>query len=140
MREKKTEENFLKVEVVSGAVIEKGNKFLLVQEKQPHCYGEWNLPAGRVEKGKSIKETAIKETKEETGLDVGLVEKIGIFQEEEIEEKAVKHSFLAKIVGGELKFPKNELLNARWFSFSEIEAMKDKLRGDWVLQSIKKIL
>ncbi|MBZ9572090.1 NUDIX domain-containing protein [Patescibacteria group bacterium] len=131
-------EDLLKIYVVAGVVIEKDGKFLLVQEKQPKCYGEWNLPAGRVEKGDSIEATAIKEAKEETGFDIELIDKIDIFQE--AGENAVKHSFRAKIVGGELKFPKEELLNTHWFSFREIESMKEKLRGEWVLASIKKTL
>jgi len=131
-------EKFLKVNVVAGVVIEKDDKFLLVQEKKPKCYGQWNLPAGRVEEGFSIEETAVKEAKEETGFDVELLEKIAVFHDKL--EYPVMHAFKAKIVGGELNFPKEELLDARWFSFEEIEAMKDKLRGNWVLESIKKAL
>ena len=131
------EEKLVKVFIVAGVVIEKDGKFLLVQEKKPKCYGQWNLPAGKVEEGFSIEETAIKEAKEETGFDVELLEKLGIFQEST--ETPVKHSFRSKIIGGELRFPKDELLNARWFALEEIKAMKDKLRGEgWVLGSIKK--
>jgi len=127
----------VKVFIVAGVVIEKDGKFLLVQEKQPKCYGQWNLPAGRVEEGLSIEETAIKEAKEETGFDVELLEKLGIFQDST--ETPVKHSFTAKIVSGEPRFSKDELLDVRWFTLEEIEAMKDKLRGEnWVLGSIKK--
>jgi 8-oxo-dGTP diphosphatase len=136
--------NFIKVNIVAGVVLEKDGKFLLVQEKQPKCYGLWNLPAGKVEEGDSIEETAIKEAKEETGFDIELIEKIGIFQEST--ENAVKHSFQANIIGGELiypdnsSFPKNELLDVRWFSLKEIETMKDKLRRAWVLESIRQAI
>ena len=133
------EEKLAKVFIVAGVVIEKDGKFLLVQENQPQCYGKWNLPAGKVEEGFSIEETAIKEAKEETGFDVELLEKIEIFQSST--KTPVKHSFRAKIVSGELCFPKDELLDARWFSLEEIEAMKDDIRGeDWVLGSIKRSL
>lgn len=130
-------ENLRKAYIVAGVVIEKNGKFLLVQEKQPKCYGRWNLPAGKVEEGHSIEETAIKEAKEETGFDIELLEKIGIFQEKV--EHPVAHSFKAKIMSGELNFPRGELLDARWFSLQEIESMKDELRGSWVLDSIKRM-
>lgn len=125
---------------MAGVVIEKAGKFLLVQEKQPKCYGKWNLPAGRVEEGFSIEETAIKEAKEETGFDIEIIDKIDIFYEAELGEKAVKFAFRAKILGGELNFDKKELLDVRWFSLQEIETMKDKLRGNWVLASVKQSL
>jgi 8-oxo-dGTP diphosphatase len=132
-------EKLVKAFIVAGVVVERDGKFLLVQEKQPQCYGKWNLPAGRVEEGFSIEETAVKEAKEETGFDVELLGKIEIFQEST--DTPVKHSFKARIVGGELKIPKDELLDVRWFSLEEIEAMKENLRGEnWVLGSIKMTL
>ncbi|MFA5386139.1 MAG: NUDIX domain-containing protein [Candidatus Paceibacterota bacterium] len=130
--------DIVKIFIVAGVVIEKNGKFLLVQERKQDCYGRWNLPAGKVEEGFSIEETAVKETKEETGLDVELLEEIAIFHESS--ERPVQHAFKAKIIGGELNFRKEELLDAKWFSIEELGFMKDKLRGDWVLASIKKSL
>lgn len=45
-------------------------KFLLVQEFA--CEGWW-VPAGRLDKGESFKEAAIREAKEESGMDVELL-------------------------------------------------------------------
>lgn len=123
-----------KTYIVAGAVIKKYNKYLLVQEKQPKAYGLWNFPAGRVETGDTIEETAIKEAKEEAGYDVELIRKIDIFQENA--KKPPKHVFEAKIISGELKYPKDEILDARWFSFEEIKKMKEKLRGKWIIEAI----
>ncbi len=128
------EKEVVKTNVVAGVVIKQEGKYLLVQEKQPKAYGLWNLPAGRVDVGDTIEQTAIKEAKEESGYDVELVRKIGIFQNDATE--AVKHAFEAKIIGGELKFPEDELLDAKWFTIEEIENMKDELRGRWILEAI----
>jgi NADH pyrophosphatase NudC (nudix superfamily) len=123
------------VEVIAGVVIKKDNKYLLVQEKKVSAYGLWNFPAGHVDIGESIEEAAIREAKEEVGYDVELVKKICVHQNS-INEP-VKHTFYAKITGGELNFPKDELLDAKWFSFDEIKRMKDKLRsGDWIIETI----
>lgn len=121
--------------IVAGTVLrDEDGKYLLVQEKQPHVYGLWNLPAGKVEDELSIEETAIKEAKEETGLIIRLQRKIAIFQENA--HDPVQHAFLGKIDGGNIAFPQDEILNVCWFSLKDIEAMKDQLRGKWVLDSI----
>ncbi|MCK9401602.1 MAG: NUDIX domain-containing protein [Bacteroidales bacterium] len=123
--------------VVAGVVIKQDGKYLLVQEKQPNAYGLWNLPAGRVDFGDTIEQTAVKEAKEETGYDVELIRKLDIFQD--AANEAVKHAFEAKIVGGDLHFSEDELLDARWFTFEEIEAMKDKLRSAWIFAGINMV-
>lgn len=130
-------ENVIKVLVVAGVVLEKDGKFLLVQEGKPEVRGLWNVPAGRVENGYTIKETAIKEAKEESGFDVELLEEIAILHKDG--DEAVKHIFKAKIIGGEINFPEGEILDVRWFSLEEIESMKDQLRREWVLEVIRKV-
>jgi len=130
-------ENLAQVRVVAGVVIKQNDRYLLVQENHPNpkVYGLGNFPAGRVDKGDTIEKTAIKEAKEESGYDVELVRKIAIFHENI--EVPVKHAFEAKIMGGELKWPKDEILDAKWFTLEELEEMKDKLRGEWILGAIK---
>ncbi len=133
------EKEIIKVAVVAGCVIKKDGKYLLVQEKQEKVYGLWNLPAGRVDIGDTIEQTAVKEAKEETGFDIELIRKIDIFQESATEPP--KHAFEAKIIYGELKYPEDEILDARWFLFSEIEALRKsgKLRSGWVFSAISSV-
>ncbi len=52
-------------------IIEVGDKIVLVERKNPP-YG-WALPGGFVEYGESYEEAAVREAKEETGLDVELL-------------------------------------------------------------------
>ena len=128
------EKEIAKVAVVACAVIKKDGKYLLVQEKQPIAYGLWGFPGGRVEIGDTIEQTAIKEAKEESGYDIELICKIDILQE--LATDAPKHFFEARIVGGELQYPDDEILDAQWFAFDEIKQMKEKLRGNWVIDAI----
>jgi len=51
--------------LAAGVIIIEGDHILLVYEK-----GRWGLPKGKRERHESMKETAIREAKEETGLDV----------------------------------------------------------------------
>ena len=124
----------IKVEVVAGVVLKEENKYFLIQEKQPKAYGLWNFPAGRVDVGESIEQTAVREVKEESGYNIDLIKELKIFHE--TATSVVKHVFEGKIIGGELKIPEDEILDAKWFTFDEIKLMKDKLRSNWVIETI----
>lgn len=129
------EKENIKVDVVAGVVIKKDGKYLLLQEKQPKAYMLWNFPGGKVDIGESFEQAAIREAKEESGYDVELIRELGIFQE--TSTKAVKHYFEAKIVGGELKLPEDEILEAKWFTYDEVKQKEDKLRNDGILKCIE---
>jgi 8-oxo-dGTP pyrophosphatase MutT (NUDIX family) len=125
-------ENLAKTEIIAGVVIKKESKYLLVQEKKSEAYGLWNFPAGHVKKHETIEQTAIRETREETGYEVEIIRKIDILQK--TPQETVKHVFEARIIGGKLKYPKEEILNIGWFNFEDIMKMKDKLRAVWILE------
>ena len=125
--------DYIKIYVVAGVVIKQDGKYLLVQEKKPSDYGLWNLPAGHVEEGQTIAGTAVREAKEETGYDVELIRELDIFHRDG--GIACKHTFLAKIIGGELRVPE-DMLDVKWFTYDEILQMKEKLRYAWPLKAI----
>ena len=132
-------ENVL-VHVVAGVVIRQAGRYLLVQENRPGTpvHGLWNWPAGRVDVGVTIEETAIREAKEETGYDVTLLRKLGIHQQTATD--SAKHAFEARIVGGVLDWPRDEILQAKWLTLEEISDIKDQLRvSDWIFESIKNV-
>lgn len=55
-----------------GAAIVRGDEILLIRRGKPPKIGEWSLPGGGVELGEGTREAALREVKEETGLDVRL--------------------------------------------------------------------
>jgi 8-oxo-dGTP diphosphatase len=129
----------MKTIIVTACLIEKNKKFLLVQEKQPRAYKLWNLPAGKLEADINLVENAIKEAREETGYDVEIEKLVSIFEEfEKNERDVIIFVFKAKITGGKMKIPKDEILQVRWFTFEEIKKMKKQLRGKYVLASIQR--
>lgn len=119
--------------IVAGVVIHQDNKYLLVQERQPKAYKKWNLPAGKVDKGETIEQAAIREAKEEVGYDVELGSKLLVVHVSI--DTPVLHAFEAKITGGTLVFPKGELLDAKWFSYEEIKTL-DLRNTDYILGAI----
>ena len=124
--------------VVAACVIkdDKG-RYLLVQEAQPKVYGLWNLAAGHVDKNESIENAAIREAKEETGLDVSLIKKIGIWHDKV--EEPIRHAFTVKVLGGKITPQPGEILDVKWFSFDQIKQMRkeNKLRVVWIFEAIE---
>jgi len=60
----------------------------------------WEMPGGQVEEGESLKAAAIRETKEESGIDVEIVKFCGIFQN--VKYSICNTLFLAIPIGGKL--------------------------------------
>jgi 8-oxo-dGTP pyrophosphatase MutT (NUDIX family) len=124
---------------VAGVVLrDDRGRYLLVQERQAIAYGLWNLPAGHVDPGETPQEAAIREAQEETGFKVELKEQEPILVAEIAEIERVLYAFSAKIMDGELTFPKDELLDAQWFDIDTIKRMHEdgKIRSPWIMNSI----
>ncbi|MRG86031.1 NUDIX hydrolase [Salinibacillus xinjiangensis] len=64
--------------IVSAATIVLNDKGEILLIKGPRR--GWEMPGGQVEVGESLREAAIRETKEETGIDVEIQKFCGIFQ------------------------------------------------------------
>jgi len=124
------------VGIVADCVIKQGDKYLLIQEKNPKAYGLWNIPAGYVDKGETIEAAAVREVKEESGYDVALDGPIGVWHESST--KPVRHAFRAHITGGELHTQPDEILDAKWLTYAEISQLNDagKIRNSWIWEAI----
>lgn len=60
-----------------GVIVTKGDHLLLLERKGVHGQGTWSTPGGHLEYGESPEECAIRETKEETGVDIVNVRALG---------------------------------------------------------------
>ena len=112
-------------------VVRLGRRFLLVQEKdrgQP-----WYLPAGRVDPGERLRQAAVRETLEESGVAVRLE---GILR---VEHTPRAHDSRLRVVfvghprddREPRATPDDETLGARYFTLDEIAELP--LRGQEVL-------
>ena len=57
-------------EVAVGAVCTHTDSLLLIRRGRGPAAGEWSVPGGRVERGETLHEAVVRETFEETGLEV----------------------------------------------------------------------
>jgi 8-oxo-dGTP diphosphatase len=104
----------------AGVVIEKEEKILLVKRKFEPYKGDWCLPAGFMEYDESPEQCAIRETKEELGVDVELDGLYGVYSgKDDPRTHAVLVMYWAKIIGGELK-PGDDAEEIRYFAKNEV--------------------
>lgn len=58
------------VSVGVGIIITRNNQILLLKRHNVHGAGQWSTPGGHLDYGESPEECAVREAKEETGLDI----------------------------------------------------------------------
>jgi 8-oxo-dGTP diphosphatase len=96
------------------------DKLLLIKRSTPPFVGYWALPGGRAESGEPVERTILREVKEETGLDVAIVGKVGEYHEQGVqggyEYDYYPACFYVKPVGGELKRQESEIAEIKLFS------------------------
>jgi 8-oxo-dGTP diphosphatase len=63
---------------VGGVIIDNGRVLLIRRGSEP-LRGEWSIPGGTLELGESLKEGVARELREETGLDVRVLDLIEVF-------------------------------------------------------------
>jgi 8-oxo-dGTP diphosphatase len=100
------------------------NMILLIKRDTLPFKEYWALPGGRAEPGETAEQTVVREVKEETGLDVAVVRKIGEYHEQGtqggVEYDYYPTCFLVKVVGGEIMRQKGEVQEISLFSLSDL--------------------
>lgn len=108
-----------KVTIVSGPVIFNENKVLLSMHDDPF----WKFPGGVVDDAESLRATAIRECKEETGLDVILGNEAFVIVEEREgggeKEYLVLNHYLGETLSVEIN-SNEEGVVAEWFDVNEL--------------------
>lgn len=66
----------------AGVVCIRGEEVLLIRRATPPRQGEWSIPGGRAQVGETIRETALRELLEETGVHAEIVGLIDVVDAE----------------------------------------------------------
>ena len=111
-----------------GAVIIKEGKILLVKRAFAPGEGKWSIPGGLVELGEKLSDACERETEEETGLKVKVLELINVFDmidkddQGRVQYHYVLVDFLAKPVGGAEKMSA-EATEMKWVTHQEAKSL-----------------
>lgn len=98
---------------VGGVIVDRGRTVLIRRGTEP-LLGQWSIPGGTIELGETIEEAVRRELREETGLEVRVLELIELFDRIYVENGAVPAQdrkkpryhyviadYLCELVGGE---------------------------------------
>lgn len=126
------------IENFAGTIIIDKNKILLVQQSHKEAAGLWSLPVGHVEKDEEIETGAVRETKEETSLDVILDKeyKTIILSNKDFKSVDKFDNCEIKLTIYKVKNFKGilkkgvDVSDVRWFNISDINHLE--LRGSWI--------
>jgi 8-oxo-dGTP diphosphatase len=111
-----------------GAIIIERDQVLLVKRGQAPLAGEWSIPGGLVEVGETLRQAAVREALEETGLTVGVGELLGVYDRvlRDADHRARYHyvliDFLCRKIAGALRAA-DDADEARWFTQDELAGL-----------------
>ena len=114
----------MKKEKSCGAVVIKKENddimFLIIKQHDEY----WHFPKGHVEEGETEEETAIREIKEETNIDVEIDNKFRKVITYSPKENTIKDVvfFIGKATSDDLIIDQKELLDAKWVNAKEAES------------------
>src|SRR3954463_3165009 len=102
-----------------GAVIVHEARVVIVQRGTEPLKGQWSIPGGALEIGETLRQCAVREAFEETGLQVEAGEVLEVFDaiyretDGRIQYHYVLIDFACRLVGGELKAD-GDAAQAKW--------------------------
>ncbi len=106
----------------AGAMIVKDDAILLVRRSVEPRKDDWCIPAGFIEWTEHPQQTAVRELKEETGLDISIRGIFDIFfGMDDPRTHAVLILYIADVVGGAIA-PGDDAAEVTWFDFDHLPA------------------
>jgi 8-oxo-dGTP diphosphatase len=130
------------VPAATALVLNEQRQLLLGRRKNDPQKGHWCLPGGFIELGESMEQAALRELKEETGLEGTIVSFVDCFyQESKFYGSLIIFGYLIDITAGEMQAD-DDLEEVRFFALDElpalafeshqklVEQLKEKLRSE----------
>jgi 8-oxo-dGTP diphosphatase len=112
-----------------GVVVLRGEDVLLVRRGTPPRLGQWSLPGGRIEWGETAEAAALRELKEETGVEaelLGLIEVVDALFTSRTSGETTRHyvliDFAARWISGE-PVAGDDAVEARFVHHTEVAGL-----------------
>ena len=112
-----------------GAIIIENARVVLVKRAHPPLRDEWSIPGGVLEVGELVREAAVREAREETGLTVEPGELLGVYDRvlHDVDRRVQYHyvliDFLCRRVAGDL-VAASDAAEVKWFAREELPGLK----------------
>ncbi len=92
---------FLDPKVAAVVLVAIDGKLVLVRRAEEPEIGAWAFPAGYVDRGEAVEDAAVREVREETGLEVEITRLLGLYSR--AGDPVVLAAYSAEVVGGALE-------------------------------------
>jgi 8-oxo-dGTP diphosphatase len=125
-----------------GAVVRKGDSVLLIQRGREPRLGQWTVPGGAVELGESLRDAAVREIREECGIEIRLGQVMDAFDIMSMDQAGqLKYHYIvvdlaATYTSGDLR-PGGDVVDARWVGNEELDKYQ---LDDMTRKEIKRVL
>jgi 8-oxo-dGTP pyrophosphatase MutT (NUDIX family) len=112
-----------RTEISAGGVVYRhaadGVEVLLAARRTRRGELAWGLAKGGIEPDESVKDAAIREVREETGIDADIETSLGetryFYVWEDVRVRKTVHFFLMRATGGDVSDHDDEMEDVRWF-------------------------
>lgn len=125
-----------KPKIVVAAVIEKDGKYLLIKEKLSSGNEKWIVPGGKVEFGEKLEDAVKREIKEETNLDIEILEFLDFYEAvyPDYDYHTVIFFFHAIPINHDMKL-EDHILESKFFTKDEINNHELVDSAQWLFEN-----
>lgn len=123
---------YLDPKVAAAVLVSDGERLVMVKRGVEPQMGRWAFPSGYVDRGEVVERAAVREVKEETGLDIDLDRFIGLYSLEG--DPVILAVYSAHITGGNMQAG-HDAQEAAWFPLNELNDLPfphdQQILSDW---------